>query len=48
MWLRISYPNKVYVGPFIVSEFSNSTAYDAEATWSITANSNGAVSLTAL
>lgn len=48
VWLRISYPNKVYVGPFIVSEFSNSTAYDAEATWSITANSNGAVSLTAL
>lgn len=48
VWLRITYPNKVYEGPFIVSEFGNSTAYDAEATWSITANSNGDVALTPL
>jgi len=47
VWLRITYPNKVYEGPFIVGEFSNSTAYDAEATWSITANSNGNVTLVA-
>lgn len=47
VWLRITYPNKVYTGPFIVSEFSNSSAYDAEATWSITANSNGNVTLVA-
>lgn len=46
VWFRISYPNKIYQGPFIVSSFSNSTAYDAEATWSISANSNGAVVLT--
>jgi predicted secreted protein len=45
-WLRITYPNKVYAGPFIVKEFNNSTAFDAEATWSISASSNGAVALT--
>lgn len=45
-WLRITYPNKMYQGPFTVSEFSNSTAYDAEATWSMAAKSNGAVTLT--
>ncbi|MGL6117273.1 phage tail tube protein, partial [Plesiomonas sp.] len=47
-WLRITYPNKVYTGPFIVNEFSNSTGFDAEATWSISASSNGAVALTTL
>jgi predicted secreted protein len=45
-WLRITYPNKMYQGPFTVNEFSNSTAYDAEATWSMAAKSNGAVALT--
>lgn len=44
-WLRITYPNKVYTGPFLVTEFTNSTAFDAEATWSISASSNGAVVL---
>lgn len=47
-WLRITYPNKVYLGPFIVTEFSNSTPYDTEATWSVSAKSNGAITLTAL
>lgn len=46
-WLRITFPHKVYEGPFTVNEFSNSAAYDAEVTWSTSAKSNGAVSLTA-
>lgn len=48
VWLRITYPNKVYAGPFVVAEFSNSTPFDGEATWSISAKSNGAINLTPL
>lgn len=48
VWLRVTYPNKVYEGPFMVSNFSNSSPHDGEATWSMTANSNGAVTLTSL
>lgn len=48
VWLRVTYPNKVYQGPFIVASFGNSNAYDAESTWSISANSNGDVALTVI
>ena len=45
-WLRMTGPDGVYVGPFIVSEWSDDRAHDAEATWSISASSNGDVSFT--
>lgn len=48
VWFRFTYPNKIYQGPFIVSSFGNSNAYDAESTWSISANSNGDVVLTVI
>lgn len=48
VWLRITYPNKVYEGPFILTECSNSNGYDAESTLSIAAKSNGDVTLTPL
>lgn len=46
IWFRLTYPNKMYTGPFIVTEFGDSSAYDAEATWSMSAKSNGNVVLT--
>lgn len=46
IWLRLTYPNKIYTGPFIVTEFGDSSAHDAEATWSMSAKSNGNVALT--
>lgn len=46
-WFRLTYPSgKKYVGPFIVSEWSNDSPYSDAATWSITAMSNGEVTLT--
>ena len=44
VWFRITFPDAVFTGPFIVSEWSKGAAYDDAVTWSMTANSNGAVS----
>lgn len=47
VWFRLTYPSgKVYEGPFIVSEWSNDSPYSDAATWSISAMSNGQVTLT--
>lgn len=47
VWFRLTYPSgKKYVGPFIVTEWSNDSPYSDTATWSITATSNGEVVLT--
>lgn len=47
VWFQLIYPSgKKYEGPFIVSEWSNDSPHAAEATWSISASSNGAVVLT--
>lgn len=47
VWFKLTYPSgKIYEGPFIVSEWSNDSPHSAEATWSITAMSNGEVVLT--
>lgn len=47
VWLKLTYPSgKVYSGPFIVSEWSNDSPYSDSATWSISASSNGLVTLT--
>ncbi len=47
VWLKITYPSgKFYEGPFIVSSWSNDSPYANEATWSMSATSNGAVVLT--
>ena len=46
-WFRLTYPGgKTYIGPFIVSEWSNDSPYSDAATWKITAMSNGQVTLT--
>lgn len=46
-WFRITYPSgKKYTGPFLVTEWSNDSPHDGEATWSITATGNGAVVFT--
>lgn len=46
-WFRLTYPSgKVYVGPFLITEWSNDSPYSDTATWSITASSNGQVTLT--
>jgi predicted secreted protein len=46
VWFRITFPDCVFTGPFIVSEWSKDAAYDDAVTWSMTANSNGAVTRT--
>lgn len=47
VWFKLTYPSgKVYKGPFIVSEWSNDSPYSDTATWSISASSNGMVTLT--
>ena len=47
VWFKLTYPSgKVYSGPFIVSEWSNDSPYSDAATWSISASSNGLVTLT--
>jgi len=45
VWLRITTPNMMFTGPFIVSEYTDAMPYDGTCTWSMTANSNGAVTL---
>lgn len=46
-WFRLTYPNgKTYVGPFIVKEWGNESPYSAEATFSVSAMSNGNVVMT--
>lgn len=46
-WFRLTYPDaSTYVGPFIVTEWSDDSPYADACTWSITAMSNGAVTFT--
>lgn len=46
-WFRLTYPNgKTYVGPFIVTEWSNDSPHADASTWSISAMSNGNVVMT--
>jgi predicted secreted protein len=46
VWFRMTGPDGTYIGPFIVSEWSDDRSFDAEATWSLSASSNGAVTFT--
>lgn len=46
VWLRITGPDGTLVGPFVITEWSDARPYDGEATWSISAKSNGAVTFT--
>lgn len=46
VWFRLTWPSgKTYTGPFIVTEWSSDESYASEGTWSISAMSNGAVTL---
>ncbi len=46
-WFRLTDPDgSTYMGPFIVSEWSDERPYSDTATWSITAMSNGDVAFT--
>jgi predicted secreted protein len=46
IWFRMTGPDGVWVGPFIVTEWSDERPYAEAATWSIGASSNGDVSFT--
>lgn len=46
VWFRITFPDVVFTGPFIVSEWSKGAPFDDAVTWSMTAASNGAVART--
>lgn len=45
-WFRLTAPDGVTVGPFIVTEWNEERPYADAATWSIGAMSNGAVTFT--
>lgn len=47
VWIRLTDPTGVYVGPFIVTEWSDDRPYADSCTWSISAMSNGNVTFTA-
>lgn len=46
VWFRMTGPDGTYVGPFIVSEWSDDRGHASESTWSISASSNGSVTFT--
>lgn len=46
VWFRMTDISGTYVGPFIVSEWSDERPYADTATWSMSAMSNGAVTFT--
>jgi predicted secreted protein len=46
VWLRMTGPDGVWVGPFINTEWSDDRAHDSAATWSISGKSNGNVTFT--
>lgn len=46
IWFRMTGPDGVWVGPFIITEWSDDRGHASEATWSISATSNGDVSFT--
>lgn len=43
VWLRMTGPDGVWIGPFIVTEWSDERAYSDACTWSLSAMSNGSV-----
>ena len=46
-WLRMTDPDgSVYVGPFIITEWSDERGHASESTWSLSAKSNGSVTFT--
>ena len=48
IWLRLTFPDAVFVGPFIATEWSRDASYTDAGTWSMAASSNGAVTRTAV
>jgi predicted secreted protein len=48
LWFRLTDPDgSVYEGPFLLTKFGNGRDYKTEATWSISAESNGEVTYVA-
>lgn len=48
IWLRLTFPDAIFVGPFIATEWSRDASYTDAGTWSMAASSNGAVTRTAV
>lgn len=46
VWLRITFPDAVFTGPYIATKFSRSAPHSDAVTWSFEAESNGAVTKT--
>lgn len=46
IWLRLTFPDAVFVGPFIATEWSRDASYTDAGTWSMAASSNGAITRT--
>lgn len=48
IWLRLTFPDAIFVGPFIATEWSRDASYTDAGTWSMAASSNGAITRTAV
>jgi predicted secreted protein len=46
IWFRITTPTQIITGPFMVPEYSEEMPHDDSITWSMTAQSNGAITRT--
>ena len=48
IWLRLTFPDAIFAGPFIATEWSRDASYTDAGTWSMAASSNGAITRTAV
>lgn len=48
VWLKVTFPDAVFTGPFIISKWGKGASYKDAVTWSMEAMSNGAVTRAAV
>ena len=46
VWLEITFPDCVFVGPFIITKWNKGASYNEAVTWSMEAGSNGQITRT--
>lgn len=47
VWLKITFPDAIFQGPFIISKWGKGASYNEAVTWSMEAMSNGQITRTA-
>lgn len=48
VWLRLTFPDCTFTGPFIVSKWGKGASYNEAVTWSMESGSNGAIARAAI